>query len=346
MRLVRGRSRAVPRGPRVRRRERPCASWSKKSEMRFRSVSRSISRTFLIPTATWPAIARASSTRRVASATISPSSSSSATSGTARRVPRRARVESSGPSSASGMRRARVDPAGYEHRSRRSAPAAGSIRYTWHASASSRRPCAGGDRRQQLLKRLGTRDRLGELGQLPRARGRGAASPRKGGRSRSRPRRARRRSQRSRPRRRELARRLRVRRDRRRSTSPLVPEIGTERSDWNRSSSSSGTYLTRGSSSRFSRTKAGSRCSAAHHARPSPAGSSICPTSASYGSDAARRTSCALVLDEVDEAAVHALASRQQPHNGRQHLVELERRRDRRDDLLQELLARLQGHRA
>ena len=81
-------------------RERPPASSSKKSLMRFFSVSCSITCTFLIPTATWLAIARPSSTRVLPSATSSPMSSPVATSGMARRVLRPPRA-SSGPSSAS-----------------------------------------------------------------------------------------------------------------------------------------------------------------------------------------------------------------------------------------------------
>jgi hypothetical protein len=73
--------------------------------------------------------------------------------------------------------------------------------------------------------------------------------------------------------------------------SPRRPRIGIATRDWNRSSSSSGTYLTRGSSSAFSRMNADSRCSIAHHASPSPRRSSISPTSEAYGADAARRTS-------------------------------------------------------
>ena len=120
-------------------------------------------------------------------------------------------------------------------------------------------------------------------------------------------------------------------------TSPLRPRIGTERSDWNCSSSSSGTYLTRGSSSRFSRTKAGSRCSAAHQARPSPLGSSIRPGELRIRlrrrpEDEPRP----VVLDEVDEARVHGARVGQEPDDRGEHLVQLERRGDRRDDAAEE----------
>ena len=131
--------------------------------MRFRSVSRSISRTFLIPTATCPAIARASSTRRVASATIRPSSSSSATSGAATR-PRRDRVDSSGPSSASGIVGRALDRGGCEMAEPEVVSAA--LDQVDVARLGVEQPaCAVGDRRQELLERLGPRDRLGELGQ-------------------------------------------------------------------------------------------------------------------------------------------------------------------------------------
>ncbi len=53
-----------------------------------------------------------------------------------------------------------------------------------------------------------------------------------------------------------------------------------------------------------------------------------------------------VVLDEVDEAAVDAARVRHEANDGRQHFGELDRRGDGRDDLLEELLARLQGHRA
>ena len=65
----------------------PPASSSKKSLIRFFSVSCSITWTFLIPTATWLATARPSSTRSPPSATRSPMSSSLATSGIASRAP-------------------------------------------------------------------------------------------------------------------------------------------------------------------------------------------------------------------------------------------------------------------
>ncbi len=52
-----------------------------------------------------------------------------------------------------------------------------------------------------------------------------------------------------------------------------------------------------------------------------------------------------VVLEEVDEAPVHAARVGHEPHDRGQHVGELDRRRDRGDDLLQELLARLQGHR-
>jgi hypothetical protein len=62
--------------------------------MRFFSVSCSMTCTFLIPTATWLATARPSSTRVLPSATSSPISSPVATSGTARRELRPPRASS------------------------------------------------------------------------------------------------------------------------------------------------------------------------------------------------------------------------------------------------------------
>ncbi len=91
---------------------------------------------------------------------------------------------------------------------------------------------------------------------------------------------------------------------------------------------------------------AGSPCSAAHHARPSPRSSATLPDLALVRRRRRAQDELLVVLDEVDEARVHAARVRHEPHDRGQHLVELERRRDRRDDLLQELLARLQGHRA
>ena len=99
---ARARSRVGRRVPRARLRCGPARAGRRSPPMRFRSVSRSIRRTFLIPTATWPAIARASSTRRVASATTSPRARRRRRAARTTR-PRRARVESSGPSSASGI---------------------------------------------------------------------------------------------------------------------------------------------------------------------------------------------------------------------------------------------------
>jgi hypothetical protein len=53
-------------------------------------------------------------------------------------------------------------------------------------------------------------------------------------------------------------------------TSPERAMTGSASSDWNFSSSSSGKYFVRGSASAFSRMKAGSLRSTAHHASPSP----------------------------------------------------------------------------
>ncbi len=72
-------------------------------------------------------------------------------------------------------------------------------------------------------------------------------------------------------------------------TSPSRPETGTDRSDWNFSSSSSGTNLLRGSSTAFC-VKAGSPCSTAHQAMPSPFSSAIDPARLAYGADAALST--------------------------------------------------------
>ena len=60
-------------------------------------------------------------------------------------------------------------------------------------------------------------------------------------------------------------------------TVPSRAAIGTLSSDWKRSSSSSGTYTTRGSSSRLSGMNAGSLRSAAHQASPLPRSSAILP---------------------------------------------------------------------
>ena len=74
-------------------------------------------------------------------------------------------------------------------------------------------------------------------------------------------------------------------------TSPERPMTGSASSDWNFSSSSSGKYFVRGSASAFSRMKAGSPRSAAHHASPSPRSIATLPACFSYGGDAARSTS-------------------------------------------------------
>ena len=76
----------------------PRASCSKKSLIRFFSVSRSISSIFFRATAAWLATARARSTSDVPAAASSPRSSSLATSGTATEAERPLRA-SSGPSS-------------------------------------------------------------------------------------------------------------------------------------------------------------------------------------------------------------------------------------------------------
>ena len=109
-------------------RERPPASSSKKSLIRFFSVSCSITCTFLIPTATWLATARPSSTRALPSATSRPISSPFATSGTASRVLRPPRA-SSGPSSASPSVW-RALPGSGSLALRSSSSLAGSSRYT------------------------------------------------------------------------------------------------------------------------------------------------------------------------------------------------------------------------
>ena len=143
---------------------RPPASSSKKSLIRFFSVSRSISWIFFIPTAVWLATARARSTSAVPSATRRPSSSSPATSGATTRVARLRRA-SSGPSSARPME-ARASALGRRGR----APQQLLARRVEQVHVAGGRPeelrGALGDHRQELLERLRARDRLGELRQL------------------------------------------------------------------------------------------------------------------------------------------------------------------------------------
>ena len=130
-------------------------------------------------------------------------------------------------------------------------------------------------------------------------------------------------------------------------TSPSFVAIGTLSSDWKRSSSSSGTYFTRGSSSRLSGMNAGRRCSTAHQASPSPRAeldlSDEVTVRVGRGSE---HQPLAGVLDEVEEAGVHGARVREQPDDRTQHLVELERRGDGRDDASEKrVLAVPDGHR-
>ena len=120
-------------------------------------------------------------------------------------------------------------------------------------------------------------------------------------------------------------------------TSPLRPRIGTESSDWNCSSSSSGTYLTRGSSSRFSRHEGG----LAMLGRPP--GETLAPRQLDPPGELRVRLRRRpedeprpVVLDEVDEARVHGARIGQEPDDRGEHLVQLERRGDRRDDAAEE----------
>ncbi len=83
---------------------------------------------------------------------------------------------------------------------------------------------------------------------------------------------------------------------------------------------------------------AGSLRSAAHQARPLPRSSETLPIRSSYGSPAARRTRL-IALDEIDEAGVHAARVGEQAHDSTQHLVELERRGDGRDDPRENVVA-------
>ena len=166
------------------------ASCSKKSLIRFFSVSRSISSIFLIATAVWFAAARARSTSVVPSATSSPSSSSSATSGTATR---RSGRSAPAPARARRGRSSRAPP-----RRREPRPSAG-------APPSRRRAGRRGMRGAERAARVRSatagsssssfsrpRDRLRRARSGARARPPAGASPRTGAHSRSRLRRARR----------------------------------------------------------------------------------------------------------------------------------------------------------
>ena len=119
-------------------------------------------------------------------------------------------------------------------------------------------------------------------------------------------------------------------------TLPSLPTIGTETSDWNRSSSSSGTYLMRGSSSAF----------VADERRLLALGRPPGEPLAALERDLAdqlrvrlgggrEHEPLAAVLDEVDEAGVDGARVREQPDDRPEHLLELERRADRRDDLVE-----------
>ena len=145
-------------------RGRPPASSSKKSLIRFFSVSCSITCTFLIPTATWLATARPSSTRALPSATSRPISSPFATSGTASRVLRPPRA-SSGPSSARPSVSPRVPRLGIA-RDALELLAARIEEVDVARARGQERSGAGDDGLQELLERVRARDRLGQLGQL------------------------------------------------------------------------------------------------------------------------------------------------------------------------------------
>ena len=198
---------------------------------------------------------------------------------------------------------------------------------------------------QQLLERVRARDRLGELGQLlelgdpparllvqPRVLDR-AGDERRG------------RDEEVDLVVRELARRLGVRRDHADRRRPPRPRIGHREERLEPLLLELGHVLVRGSASALSRMNAGSPRSAAHQASPSPRSKATLPDLALVRRRrGAQHEPLAVVVDEVDEAGVDAARVGHQPDDGPQHLVELERRRDRRDDLVEELLARLQGH--
>ena len=176
----------------------PRASCSKKSLIRFFSVSRSISSIFLSATAVWFATARARSTSEVPSAARRPSSSSFATSGTATDAERPLRA-SSGPSSDRPISRGRLGArrrgcAQVEHLGR-GVEQVEVARLGAQELARARR-----DRREHRFERLGPGERLAQLGQVLELVDALGASPRRGGRSRSRRRRARRSRRGTRPR--------------------------------------------------------------------------------------------------------------------------------------------------
>ena len=228
---------------------------------------------------------------------------------------------------------------------RSSSSRAGSSRYTWQARAPSSGRASGGDRLQELVERVRTRDRLRELGELLEL---GDAEPRLLVEARV--------LDRARDERRrghdevdlvvgELPRGLGVRGDRadrlaraaddRHGEQRLValllelrhvlhPRIGE-------------------------RVLADERRLAVLCGPPREALAPLerdLPDLALVRRRRRAHDEPRVVLDEVDEAAVDAARVRHEPHDGRQHLGELDRRGDGRDDLLEELLARLQGHRA
>ena len=269
-------------------------------------------------------------------------SSPLATSGTASRVLRPPRA-SSGPSSASPS-------------VCRAFPGSGSLAFR---SSSSRRrveqvdvACAGGEQRpgvrdhalQQLLEPVGPRDRLGELGQLlelgdPQARL--LVEARVLDRARD--------ERRGRDDEvdlvvRELARRFRVRRDRAdRLTCPPDDRHGEERLEPLLLELGHVLHPRVGE-----RVVADERRLAVLHRPPGEALAALERDLSRLSLVGRRRRPQdePLVLEQVDEAGVHAARVRHEPDDGRQHLGELERRGDGRDDLLEKLLARLQGHRA
>ena len=90
--------------------------------------------------------------------------------------------------------------------------------------------------------------------------------------------------------------------------------------------------------------KAGSRCSAAHQARPFAAlERDLADQMLVRGACGLEHEAVAGLVHEIDEARVDRARVGEQPHHRAQHFVELERRRDGRDDLLQTRASRSCG---
>src|SRR4249919_3604964 len=120
-------------------------------------------------------------------------------------------------------------------------------------------------------------------------------------------------------------------------TSPPRPTTGTARSDWNFSSSSSGKYFVRGSDRALSRMNAASP--------PFPALHDDLPRLPLVRRRRRPELEPLPVLrEQVHEAGVDAAALRHETHDRAKDLGQLERRRNRRDDLVKRSLACPQRH--